>query len=93
MNSPTIRSHSATTTTSKILEQSKNRKAVLIYNNGASIAYLTSNRNQGTADGIPIAVNGSYANDHFNAQGDYYILTAAGTADLRIEETIAEKSE
>jgi hypothetical protein len=92
-NFPRIRAFSATTTVKSILEANPKRKAVLIYNNGAATVELLDSETSKYGQGIPIAAGTSYENDHFNCQGEYFVVAAAGTVDLRIEEDIAEKGE
>lgn len=89
VNYPIIRSLTVTTTTQQILNGNRNRKAVLIFNNGTVTVYLLSNKNQGISDGIPIKAGSKYDNDHFNPQGEYWIIAASGTPDVRIEEDIS----
>lgn len=88
-NFPLIRAFSVTTTAKLVLEANDKRKAVLIYNNGTGTVYLLSGRGQIATDGIPIPVGGAYDNDHFNPQGEYWII-GSGTDDIRIEEDIAD---
>lgn len=87
-NFPIIRAFTATTTPLIILYANLKRKAVLIVNNGGVVVELLSQG--GTyGHGIPITINTPYDNDHFNPQGEYWIVASAGTVDLRIEEDIS----
>ena len=87
MNFPIIRAFTATTTPQLLLRKNSKRKAVLIYNNGVVTVELVS---QGGVygQGIPIDADVTYSNDHFNCQGEYSIVAASGTCDLRVEEDI-----
>jgi hypothetical protein len=87
-NFPYIHQFTATTTPSIILPANLKRKAVLIYNNGAATVELVSSGGV-SGSGIPIPVGMSYESDHFNCQGEYYVVAEAGTVDLRIEEDIS----
>lgn len=86
-NFPRIRAFSVTTTAKKVLERDARRKAVLIYNNGTATVYLIDSERQTTSNGIPIVPGTAYDNDHFNCQGEYWII-GSGTDDIRIEEDI-----
>jgi len=96
-NYPLIRAFTATTTPQLLLRRNAKRKAVLIVNNGAVVVELRSPQGQGS--GIPIhpaaaatgVPPGTYKNDHFNCQGEYWIVAASDTCDVRIEEDIQEE--
>ena len=88
INHGDIRPFTVETTAKKVLDAKKNRKAVLIYNNGASPVELLSSPKQIYGQGIPILAGAEYDSDHFNPQGDYWIICETGTEDIRIEETI-----
>ena len=88
INHGDIRPFIVTTTAKQVLHAKKDRKAVLIYNNGASPVELLSSPNQIYGQGIPILAGTEYDSDHFNPQGEYWIICSAGTEDVRIEETI-----
>lgn len=90
LNFPRIRQFTVTTTAQKILDIKPERKAVLIYNNGAVDVELLSHKKQVFGDGIPIPANSDYENDHFNCQGEYFIICNSGTVDIRIEEDIQQ---
>ena len=90
-NFPVIRAFSVTSTAQKILDANPRRKAVLIYNNGTATVYLLSSRNQVAANGIPIPTGANYSSDHFNTQGEYWII-GSGTDDVRIEEDLQGES-
>lgn len=64
---------------------------MLIVNNGAVIVELLSSQLQAYGDGIPIDAGASYSNEHFNPQGEYYVIAASATCDLRIEETLSSE--
>ena len=88
MNRPRIFAHSVTTTATQILKANPKRKAVFIYNNGTATVYLLSDQRQVAANGIPIPVGTGYDSDHYNCQGDYWII-GSGTDDIRVEETLS----
>ena len=88
LNFPRIRAFTVTTTAQKLLDINANRKAVLIYNNGTSPVELLSKQTQVYGNGIPIHAGSCYPIDHFNCQGEYWIICSTGTEDVRIEETI-----
>jgi hypothetical protein len=87
-NYPYIHAHSATTTAAVILDSNPKRKAVIIYNNGAETVYLGFNSSVSTSNGLPILSGAAYENDHFNATGEYWIIST-GTTDLRVEEDLS----
>jgi len=88
INFPRITVVSVTTTTTKVLEANPKRKAVLIFNNGDNPVELVDNKQGTYGQDIPIAAGSAYSSDHFNCQGEYWIICSAGTEDIRIEETI-----
>lgn len=91
LNFPRIRKFTATTTVQRILELNRKRKAVLIYNNGSVTVELLDAEKSAYGQGIPIPAGIGYNNEHFNPQGEYYVVAASGTCDLRIEETLSEE--
>jgi len=90
LNHPIIFQFTVTTTAQQLLDNKKNRKAVLIYNNGAAPVELLSDEKQAYGSGIPILAGSYYNNEHFNPQGTYWIICSAGTVDIRIEEDIQD---
>lgn len=90
LNHPKIFQFTVTTTAQRLLFAKKNRKAVLIYNNGATPVELLSDEKQAYGSGIPIAAGTQYNNDHFNPQGEYWIICGALTIDIRVEEDIQD---
>ena len=88
LNFPRIRAFTVTTTAKKLLDANRKRKAVLIYNNGTNPVELLDSAKAIYGQGIPILAGTEYDSDHFNPQGDYWIICSAGTVDIRIEETI-----
>jgi len=100
-NFPKIYAFTATTTPKLLLRKNPKRKAVLIFNNGSVTVELVS-PGGAYGQGIPIlsvdattktAVGNPYKNDHFNPQGEYFVVAASGTCDLRVEEDIQEEKE
>jgi len=92
LNFPKIRNFTVTTTAQKLLDINAKRKAVLIYNNGLVSVELLDNRKQVYGNGIPIKAGAPYKNDHFNCQGEYYVICETGTVDIRVEETIQNEA-
>ena len=88
LNSPRIWQFTVTTSANLLLRRNSKRKAVLIYNNGASPVELLDSKNAIYGQGIPILAGTGYDSDHFNPQGEYWIICETGTEDVRIEETI-----
>ena len=88
LNHPRIFQFTVTTTAQKLLDNKKNRKAVLIYNAGAAAVELLSSPKAPYGTGIPIQAGSSYDNDHFNCQGAYWVICSSGTVDIRVEEDI-----
>lgn len=88
LNKPLIRQFTVTTTAKLLLGNNPKRKAVLIYNNGSAPVELLSSKNGEYGQGIPIHAGSCYEQDHFNAQGEYFVICESGTEDIRIEETI-----
>lgn len=92
LNHPRIFQFTVTTMAQLLLRNNKNRKAVLIYNNGAAPVELLSSPKAPYGQGIPIAGGSCYTNDHFNCQGAYWIICSTGTVDIRVEEDIQDAS-
>jgi len=90
LNFPHIRAFTVTTTAKKVLEANPKRKAVLIYNNGSAPVELLSSPKAPYGQGIPIHSGSCYVSDHFNCQGEYWIICSSGTVEVRIEETIQQ---
>ena len=88
LNHPRIFQFTVTTAALKLLDNKKNRKAVLIYNAGAAPVELLSSAKAPYGTGIPIPAGSCYENDHFNCQGEYYVVCSSGTVDIRVEEDI-----
>jgi len=92
LNFPRIRAFTVSTTNQKLLEVNPKRKAVLIFNNGVVTVELLDSPKGIFGQGIPIKTGTPYKNDHFNPQGEYYIICETGTVDIRIEETIQNET-
>lgn len=92
LNFPRIRAFTVTTTAQQLLRVNKDRKAVLIYNNGSAPVELLDSPKAPYGQGIPIPAGSAYNNEHFNPQGAYWIICNSGTVDVRIEETIQNES-
>lgn len=87
MNHPQIRALSVTTTAQQVLKPNKKRKFVSIQNEGSADVTLLDQQNQPAAQGKPIPPGAEWYQDHFNGQGEYWII-GTGTDDVRIEEVI-----
>ena len=90
LNFPRIRAFTVTTTAKKLLEGNPKRKAVLIVNNGGATVELLTSPNAIYGQGMPIEAGASYDSDHFNCQGEYWIICNVGTVDIRVEETVQQ---
>ena len=99
-NYPIIYAFTATTTPKLILRNNPKRKAVFIVNKGTVIVELLSAGGI-YGQGIPISpanaasgvIPDVYKIDHFNPQGEYWVVAASDTCDLRVEEDIQEEKE
>lgn len=90
LNHPNIYNFTVTTTAQLLLRTKKNRKAVLIFNNGTAAVELLSSPKQVYGNGIPIGAGDQYNNDHFNPQGSYWIISELVDQDIRVEEDIQD---
>lgn len=90
LNFPKIRQFTVTTTAQQVLDGNAKRKAVLIYNNGSAPVELLSDKEQVYGNGIPIHAGSRYTSDHFNPQGEYWIISESADQDVRIEEDIQQ---
>lgn len=59
-------------------------KTLQIYNNSASVIYLTTDPQDPIGEGYPIAAGGQYKNDY--AKGNYYLISASSGLDVRVEQ-------
>ena len=73
-----------TTRVAQLAAETPNRVCIFIYNNGSATVYLLSQQKQTAIDGIPIPAAASYNND--TCYGEYWIIAASGTQDIRVEE-------
>ena len=77
------------TTPARVVDYSKNRTVVMIYNNSSQIVYLGTGSGVSTSDGFPLS---PYQGAVFAMEfGDdpsiaYYAVTGSGTADIRVWE-------
>ena len=90
LNRPNIFAFTVKTTAKKLLRLNKHRKAVLIYNNGAAAVELLSSGKAPYGQGMPIQASSSYTSEHFNPQGEYWVISEAADQDIRVEETIQD---
>ena len=89
LNFPRIRNFTVTTSAQQLLDVNKNRKKVLIFNNGLVSVELVDSKQGVFGKGIPIHAGEPYRNEHFNPQGEYWVICEVGTVDIRVEETIS----
>ena len=81
---PNTRGITVTTDPQKLVTENRKRKAFLVYNNGSATVYILNAQNKAVADGIPVAAGSSYTND--DCYGEYWIIAASGSQNVRIEE-------
>lgn len=89
---PYIHALGATATAKQAVRVNKDRKALMVFNNeAANIVELTSSKESRYGEGIPIAPQANYENEHY-CQGQYFVICDTGlTADVRIEEDIIKR--
>lgn len=88
INSNQINPFTATTTSQRLFGNNKNRKAFMIYNNGSNIVEVAdSNKTYGS--GYPIPVGSAISDDHFNPQGELWIIATGGNTEVRVWEIIS----
>jgi len=71
-----------------ILDDNRNRKAFVIFNNGSDTIELLSSPQQKYGDGMPIPAGLERYND--KATGSYWAISASGQQNARIEEDVEE---
>jgi len=67
----------------KLCDKDPKRRAMLVYNNGSVTIYILSAQNLAAAQGIPVVANAAYQND--DCYGEYWIVAASGSQDVRVE--------
>jgi len=72
----------------KLFDANPMRKAFLIQNLGAYIVEVNAN-GQLLGQGVQIPVGGVLTDDHFNAQGELWIVSFTGVSDCRVWEVIS----
>jgi len=92
LNFPRISAFTVTTTAQQLLRVNKDRKAVLIYNNGLVTVELLDSSKAPYGQGIPIHAGKEHSITSFNCQGAYWIICETGTVDVRVEETLQNGS-
>lgn len=76
---------SATTTSGTLLAANTNRKVATFYNLGPSTAYLKpASAGAVAATDYPLPAGAEKTDD--NTTGAWYVITASGTADIRVQE-------
>jgi len=81
------------TTVKRIVDYSRKRTVVMIYNNSSEVVYIGTGEGLTTQNGFPIVPNqGAVFAREFGDDPTlaYYAVTASGTADLRIWEGFGE---
>lgn len=73
-----------TTTPMQLLGENRKRKAFLVYNNGTATVEILDGPTRKYGEGIPVAAGAEYDND--DCYGEYWIVAASGTQDVRVEE-------
>lgn len=91
INENRIRVFTATTTSQKLFSNNKNRKAFIIYNNGSNIVEVCDT-SQAYGQGFPIAPSLSLDDDHFNPQGELWVIATGGNTELRVWEIISTEN-
>ena len=91
INTNRIYVFSALTTNSIIFQANPRRKAFIIYNNGANIVEFLDNPNGLYGSGFPVKPTGVLSDDHFNPQGELYVIATGGTTELRVWEVISQE--
>lgn len=75
---------SVTTTSKLVCRADPKRLHLKIFESAGGTAVLTHGQNVAAADGYPVVSATPYQSDF--CQGEYWALTASGTATLRVEE-------
>lgn len=88
INTNLIHVFTATTTSQRLFAANKNRKAFAIYNNGANIVEVCGT-SQAYGFGYPIPPSQNLDDDHFNPQGELWIIATGGNTELRVWEIIS----
>lgn len=90
INTNQIRVFTATTTSQRLFAANKRRKAYAIYNNGSNIVEVCDS-SQAYGYGYPIRPTEELSEDHFNCQGDLFVIATGGNTELRVWEIIGEE--
>ena len=90
INSNHIYVFTATTTSQRLFAANKRRKAFAIYNNGANNVEV-SDTSQAYGQGYLIIPTQEISEDHFNPQGDLFVIATVGNTELRVWEIISEE--
>jgi hypothetical protein len=75
---------SVTTTAVRVCTADPKRKHLKILETLGVTAYLTDAQNKAATEGYPVSSTLPFETDH--GQGEYWAITAAGTASLRVED-------
>lgn len=73
-----------TTKPMPLVRSNPSRRCFRVVNKGTEVVYILSGPDQKAADGIPVAADAEYRNQW--CTGPYWIVAAAGTQDVRVEE-------
>lgn len=89
INTNKIYPFTATTTSQLLFGNNPRRKAYVIYNNGANIVEVCSS-SQAYGQGFPIPTGQQLDDDHFNPQGELWVIATGGNTNLRVYEVISQ---
>ena len=87
-NTNQIRPFTVTTTSQMLFGNNAFRKAFLVQNIGTNIVEVCSN-SQLYGQGVSIPVGAILSDDHFNCQGELWIVSTVGNSDVRVWEVIS----
>lgn len=90
INSNKIYVFTATTTSQRLFGNNKNRKAFAIYNNGANNVEVCDT-SQAYGYGYLIIPTQEVSDDHFNPQGELWVIATVGNTELRVWEIISQE--
>ena len=91
LNRNIIRRFTATTTLKQILEANANRKALLILNNGSNIVDFHDGSGREYGKGFPLSPTNALDDDHFNPQGELWVIATTGDTELCVWEILSEE--
>lgn len=92
-NTNRIYRFTATTTNQRLFVAEPKRKAFLIYNNGDNIVDFLDNKNDVYGTGFPVKPTGTVNDDHFNPQGELFVISTVGNSILCVWEILSESTQ